>query len=50
MSIAIHIVTKTYPAMIEEMKKKLELRRKKRLLHSIPETIRVILSEYLSRA
>ena len=34
----------------EEMDKKLEAERKKRLLDSIPETIRVILSEYLSRA
>lgn len=33
----------------EEMAKKLEEERKKRLLDSIPETIRVILSEYLSR-
>jgi hypothetical protein len=32
----------------EEMAKKLEEERKKRLLDSIPETIRVILSEYLS--
>jgi Arc/MetJ-type ribon-helix-helix transcriptional regulator len=36
-------------AMTEEMEKKLESERKKRLLDSIPETIRVILSEYLSR-
>ncbi len=35
-------------AMTEEMEKKLEAERKKRLLDSIPETIRVILSEYLS--
>lgn len=33
----------------EEMDKKLEIERKKRLLDSIPETIRVILSEYLSK-
>ncbi len=36
-------------AMTEEMEKKLESERKKRLLDSIPETIRLILSEYLSR-
>ncbi len=36
-------------AMTEEMEKKLETERKKRLLDSIPETIRVILSEYLSK-
>ena len=37
-------------AMTEEMEKKLEAERKKRLLDSIPETIRVILSEYLSKS
>jgi hypothetical protein len=31
-----------------EMEKALETERKKRLLDSIPETVRVILSEYLS--
>ena len=31
-----------------EMEKALEAERKKRLLDSIPETVRVILSEYLS--
>jgi hypothetical protein len=31
----------------EEMAKRLEEERKKRLLDSIPETIRVILSDYL---
>ena len=36
-------------AMTEEMEKKLELERKKRLLDSIPETIRMILSEYFSK-
>ena len=36
-------------AMTEEMEKKLEIERKKRLLDSIPETIRVILSEHLSK-
>ena len=35
-------------SMTEEMEKKLESERKKRLLDSIPETVRVILSEYLS--
>lgn len=37
-------------AMTEEMEKRLEVERKKRALDSIPETIRYILSEYLSRA
>ncbi len=37
-------------AMTEEMERKLESERKKRLLDSIPETIRLILSEYLSRS
>jgi metal-responsive CopG/Arc/MetJ family transcriptional regulator len=32
----------------EEMAKRLEEERKKRLLDSVPETIRVLLSEYLS--
>ena len=36
-------------AMTEEMEKELEKERKKRLLDSIPETVRVILSEYLSK-
>jgi hypothetical protein len=35
-------------AITEEMEKALEAERKKRLLDSIPETIRMILSEYLS--
>jgi hypothetical protein len=35
-------------AMTEEMEKKLEAERKKRLLDSIPETIRMILSEHFS--
>lgn len=34
----------------EEMEKKLEAERKKRLLDSIPETVRMILSEYLSKS
>ena len=34
----------------EEMAKKLEEERKKRLLESVPETIRVILSEYYSHS
>ena len=33
----------------EEMEKELESERKKRLLESIPETIRMILSEYLKK-
>ncbi len=37
-------------SITEEMEKKLEIERKKRLLDSIPETIRVILSEYLSKS
>lgn len=37
-------------AMTEEMEKKLEAERKKRLLDSIPETVRMILSEYLSKS
>lgn len=37
-------------AMTDEMEKKLEAERKKRLLETIPETVRVILSEYLSKA
>lgn len=36
-------------AMTEEMEKKLEAERKKRLLDSIPETIRMVLSEYFSK-
>jgi Arc/MetJ-type ribon-helix-helix transcriptional regulator len=36
-------------AMTEEMEKRLEVERKKRALDSIPETIRYILSEYLSK-
>ncbi len=35
-------------AITEEMEKKLEQERKKRLLDSIPETVRMILSEYFS--
>ena len=35
-------------SMTKEMKQILEQERKKRLLDSIPETVRVILSEYLS--
>lgn len=37
-------------SVTEEMEKKLESERKKRLLDSIPETIRMILSEYLSHS
>lgn len=36
-------------SVTKEMKQILEQERKKRLLDSIPETVRVILSEYLSR-
>jgi hypothetical protein len=36
-------------SITEEMEKKLEEERKRRLLDSIPETIRVILSEFLSK-
>lgn len=35
-------------AITEEMEKKLEGERRKRLLDSIPETVRMILSEHLS--
>ncbi len=35
-------------SVTEEMERKLEQERKKRLLDSIPETVRMILSEYLS--
>lgn len=34
--------------MTEEMEKEIERERKKRMLDSIPETVRMILSEYLS--
>ncbi len=37
-------------SVTEEMEKKLEQERKNRLLDSIPETVRMILSEYLSRS
>jgi len=36
-------------AMTEEMETQLEKERKKRFLDSIPETIRMILSEHLSQ-
>lgn len=36
-------------SITEEMEKRLELERKKRALDSIPETIRYILSDYLSK-
>jgi len=36
-------------AITEEMEKRLEQERKKRLLDSIPETVRTILSEYFSK-
>jgi len=37
-------------AITEEMEKRLEQERKKRLLDSIPETARTILSEYFSKS
>ena len=37
-------------SITEELERRLEVERKKRALDSIPETIRVILSEHLSRA
>lgn len=37
-------------AMTEELESALEKERKKRMLDSIPETIRTILSEYLSKS
>jgi hypothetical protein len=36
-------------AITAEMEKKLEEERRKRLLDSIPETVRMILSEYFSK-
>lgn len=36
-------------AITDEMAKRLEEERKKRLLDSIPETVRMILSEYFSK-
>ncbi|MGD6852391.1 MAG: hypothetical protein ACQCN6_10070 [Candidatus Bathyarchaeia archaeon] len=36
-------------AITEEMENRLEEERKKRLLDSIPETVRMILSDYLSQ-
>jgi len=33
----------------EELEKKIEQERKKRMLETVPETIRVLLSEYLSK-
>jgi Arc/MetJ-type ribon-helix-helix transcriptional regulator len=37
-------------SITEEMEKKLEEERKRRLLDSIPETVRMILSEYLAKS
>jgi hypothetical protein len=37
-------------SITDEMKRRLEMERKKRALDSIPETIRYILSEYLARS
>jgi hypothetical protein len=36
-------------SITKEMKQTLETERKRRMLDSIPETVRVILSEYLSK-
>jgi hypothetical protein len=36
-------------SITDEMKRRLEVERKKRALDSIPETIRYILSEYLAK-
>ncbi len=36
-------------SITDEMEKKIEHERKKRLLETIPETVRVILSEYFSK-
>jgi hypothetical protein len=45
------IMMKKYTlAITEEMAKRLEQERKKRLLDSIPETVRVILSEFLAKS
>ena len=47
---AINAMMKKYTlAITEEMEKKLEAERKRRLLDSIPETVRVILSEHFSK-
>ena len=40
--------TKHTLTITEEMQKRLELERKRRCLQTIPETIRAILSEYVS--
>ena len=46
---AINAMMKKYTlAITEEMEKKLETERKRRLLDSIPETVRVILSEHFA--
>ncbi|MDG6981275.1 MAG: hypothetical protein JRN51_09235 [Nitrososphaerota archaeon] len=39
----------SFAAMAEEMERCLEAERKKRVLDSMPETVRYILSEYLSK-
>jgi putative heme iron utilization protein len=43
------VMKKVMVALPDEMVKVLEKQRKDRLLETIPETIRVILSEYLSK-
>ncbi len=45
-----HMMKRYTLAVTDEMERKLEAERKKRLLETIPETVRVILSEYLSGA
>jgi len=46
---AINALMKKYTlAITDEMEKKLEAERERRLLDSIPETVRVILSEHFS--
>jgi hypothetical protein len=37
-------------AITDEMEKKLEAERKKRLLETIPETVRVILSDFFAKS
>lgn len=45
----IDMAQKRLISITEEMEKKLEEERKKRLLDSIPETVRMILSDYFSK-
>jgi hypothetical protein len=48
MEVTILFSTKHTLTVTQDMNKRLEEERKRRYLHSIPETIRLILSEYLS--